>query len=147
MTVSSRLRTTLGGRGTLQDLENTINGTGKRRIAKLEMSIADPDVLSNKALDAAESAAQVGSITSRQKSEGDDQLANFDIDVFSRGYPAATSRAKKEHVFGRAEASRGDWTLSENSERDPHDRWDSGPAVQRYVFVEYSFQLRDESVH
>jgi hypothetical protein len=133
MTISSRLRTSLGGRGTLQDLENAINSTGKRRIAKFEMSVADPDVLSEKALDEAEHAEKVGSTTSRQTSEGDDPLTSFDIDVFTRDYRTASRRSKKEHVFGRAEASRGDWTLSEDSERDPHDRFYQGPAIQRCV--------------
>src|SRR4051794_23077848 len=49
MTISSRLRTSAGGRGTLQDLEDTINSTGKRRIAKFGMSVADPNVLSENA--------------------------------------------------------------------------------------------------
>lgn len=133
MTISSRLRSTLGGRGTLQDLEDTINSTGKRRIAKLEMSIADPDVLFEKALDKAESIAKVGSTRSRHTSEGEDELTDFDIDLFTRDYRSAAARTKKEHIFGRAEASRGEWTLSENSERDPHDRFDNGPVVQRYV--------------
>ncbi|KAF1837374.1 hypothetical protein BDW02DRAFT_595532 [Decorospora gaudefroyi] len=132
MNISSRLRTSLGGRGTLQDLENTINSTGKRRIAKLEMSIADPAVLSDKALDETEHAEKVGSVTSRQTSEGDDQLGNFDIDTFTRDYRIESRRKKKEHVFGRAEASRGEWSLSEDAERDPHDRFYSGPAVQRF---------------
>ncbi|KAL6157255.1 mtDNA inheritance [Exserohilum turcicum] len=133
MTISSRLRSTLGGRGTLQDLEDTINSTGKRRIAKLEMSIADPDVLFEKALDKAESIAKVGSTRSRHTSEGEDELTDFDIDLFTRDYRSAAARTKKEHIFGRAEASRGEWTLSENSERDPHDRFDNGPVVQRYT--------------
>lgn len=131
MTISSRLRASLGGRGTLQDLENTINSTGKRRIAKLEMSLADPDVLSAKALDEVEQAEKVGSMTSRQTSESDDRLSNFDIDTFSREYRTVTKKGKKEHVFGRAEASRGEWVLSQDNERDPHDRFDSGPALQR----------------
>jgi hypothetical protein len=135
MTISSRLRASLGGRGTLQDLENTINSTGKRRIAKLELSAADPDVLSDKALDEAEKAEKVGSMTSRQTSEGDDRLSNFDIDTFTRDYRTATRKGKKEHVFGRAEASRGEWALSQDNERDPHDRFNSGPAVQRYVLL------------
>jgi hypothetical protein len=135
MTMSSRLRTSLGGRGTLQDLENTINSTGKRRIAKFELSVADPDVLSDKALDGAEHAEKVGSTISRQDSEGEDQLGSFDIDVFTRDYRIASRRGNKEHVFGRAEASRGEWTLSDDSERDPHDRFDQGPAVQRYVAI------------
>jgi hypothetical protein len=133
MTISSRLRTSLGGRGTLQDLENTINSTGKRRIAKFEMSVADPDVLSEKALDEAEHAEKVGSTTSRQTSESDNPLVSFDIDAFTRDYRTASRRSKKEHVFGRAEAYRGDWTLSEDSERDPHDRFHQGPAIQRCV--------------
>ncbi|KAA8620870.1 Prp18 multi-domain protein [Pyrenophora tritici-repentis] len=133
MTMSSRLRSTLGGRGTLQDLENTINSTGKRRIAKFEMNIADPDVLSDKAFDEARNAEKVGSTTSRQTSEGDSELAKFDIDVFTRDYRTARGKGKKEHIFGRAEATRGEWSVSEASERDPHDRFYSGPAVQRYT--------------
>ncbi|EMD66217.1 hypothetical protein COCSADRAFT_179550 [Bipolaris sorokiniana ND90Pr] len=133
MTISSRLRTTLGGRGTLQDLEDTINSTGKRRIAKFEMSIADPNVLLDKAADIAESMAKLGSTRSRQASEGDDELTEFDIDVFTRDYRTATGKTKKEHVFGRAEASRGEWLLSDDSENDPHDRFNNGPAVQRYT--------------
>ncbi|KAF1942911.1 mtDNA inheritance protein dml1 [Clathrospora elynae] len=134
MTISSRLRTSLGGRGTLRDLEDTINSTGKRRIAKLGMSIADPDVLSDKSSDEINHAEKVGSTVSRETSEGDDDLTNFDIDFFTRDYRAASRlRGKKEHIFGRAEASRGDWLLSDGSERDPHDRFDLGPGVQRYA--------------
>jgi hypothetical protein len=134
MTISSRLRATLGGRGTLQDLEDNINSTGKRRVAKFEMSIADPDILSDKAMDKAESMAKAGPTISRRTNERDDQLSEFDIDVFTRDYRSTTGRAKKEHIFARAEASRGAWSLSDDDERDPHDRFDNGPAVQRYVF-------------
>lgn len=133
MTLSSRLRTAQGGRGTLQDLEDTINSTGKRRIAKFEMSIADPDVLSEKTAEEAESAAKAGSTRPKRASEDEEQLTDFDIDVFTRDYRTPTGRAKKEHVFGRAEASRGEWSLSDDSERDPHDRFDNRPVLQRYV--------------
>ncbi|KAI4686761.1 mtDNA inheritance, partitioning of the mitochondrial organelle [Alternaria sp. BMP 2799] len=117
----------------LQILGEQSSVTGKRRIAKLEMSAADPEVLSDKAFDEAEKAEKVGSMTSRQTSEGDDRLSHFDIDTFTRDYRTATRKGKKEHVFGRAEASRGEWALSEDNERDPHDRFDSGPAVQRFA--------------
>ncbi|KAE8848755.1 hypothetical protein HRS9122_02771 [Pyrenophora teres f. teres] len=133
MTMSSRLRSTLGGRGTLQDLENTINSTGKRCIAKFEMNIADPDALSDKAFDKARNAEKFGSTISRQTSEGDSELAKFDIDVFTRDYRTGRGKEKKEHVFGRAEATRGEWSVSEASEHDPHDRFYGGPAVQRYA--------------
>lgn len=145
MTISSRLRTTLGGRGTLRDLEDTINSTGKRRIAKFEMSIADPNVLSDKAADIAESMAKLGTRRSRQTSEGDDELTEFDIDVFTRDYRTATGKAKKEHVFGRAEASRGEWSLSDDGENDPHDRFNNGPVVQRcvqYLFLVNTLPFR-----
>ena len=147
MTMSSRLRSTLGGRGTLQDLENTINSTGKRRIAKFEMNIADPDVLSDKAFDEAGNAEKVGSSTSRDTSEGDSELANFDIDVFTRDYRTARGKGKKEHIFGRAEATRGKWSVSEAGERDPHDRFYSGPAVQRYVTMSFFTPLLSRSSH
>jgi hypothetical protein len=143
MTISSRLRTSLGGRGTLQDLENTINSTGKRRIAKFEMSVADPDVLSDKARDEAEYAEKVGSTTSRQDSEGDGQLGSFDIDAFTRDYRIASRRGKKDRVFGRAETSRGEWALPDDSEHDPHDRFTQGPAVQRYM----AHSVPDSEIH
>jgi hypothetical protein len=134
MTLSSRLRTSVGGRGTLQDLEDTINSTGKRRIAKFEMSIADPDLLSDNASNNIAQAEKSGSMTPRHASEGDDQLSSFDIDAFTRDYRIASKSGKKEHVFGRAEVSRGEWSLSEDSAgRDPHDRFNREPALQRYV--------------
>lgn len=135
MTISSRLRTSIAGRGTLQDLEDTINSTGKRRIARFDMSIADPDVLSEKTSDEVASIEKAGSMTSPRTSESDDQLSSFDIDTFTRDYRVASRRpGRKEHIFGRAEASRGDWTLSDESGgRDPHDKFGDGPVVQRYV--------------
>lgn len=133
MTISSRLRTAIGGRGTLQDLEATFNSTGKRRVAKLELSIADPDVLSEKASAQIAHAEKTGSTTSRQTSDGDEQLTKFDIDIFTKDYRIATSRrTRRNHVFGRAEAARGDWNLGEDG-GDPHDRFGDGPALQRYV--------------
>jgi len=131
MTISSRLRTSVGGRGNLQDLEDTINSTGKRRIAKFEMSIADPDVLSENYSKEIAQAEKTGSMTSRPTSE-DDELGSFDIDVFTRDYRTAPRSGKKEHVFGRAEVSRGDWNLTDDDEaRDPHNRFNQGPTLQR----------------
>jgi hypothetical protein len=132
MTISSRLRDLSGGRGTLQDLEDTINSTGKRRIAKFEMSIADPTVLSDNAPREPPQADKTGSMKSRPTSEGDEQLSNFDVDVFTRDYRINSKPGKKEHIFGRAEVSRGNWSLPEDGEtRDPHDRFYQGPVLQR----------------
>jgi hypothetical protein len=73
-------------------------------------------------------------MTSRRTSEDDEELNKFDIDAFTRDYRVATRPGKKEHVFGRAEVSRGDWNFSDESEsRDPHDRFNQGPSMQRYV--------------
>lgn len=136
MTITSRLRH-LKGRGTLQDLEDTINSTGKRRIAKIEMSVADPDVLSQKDSRDPTSVERSGSVTSPRTSSTDDDLTNFDIDSFTRDYRLNTARRnKREHVFGRAETSRGDWTIhDELEEHDPHDRFNNGPSIQRYVII------------
>ncbi|KAH8731653.1 tubulin domain-containing protein [Phaeosphaeriaceae sp. PMI808] len=134
MTLSSRLRTCIGGRGTLRDLEDTINSTGKRRIAKFEMSIADPEVLSDNVPKATEKIEKTNSMTPQQTREDSTHLSGFDIDVFSRDYRVSSKSGKKEHIFGRAEVSRGDWNLSQNGDmRDPHDRFDQGPSLQRYT--------------
>ena len=149
MTIPSRLKVNVGSRGTLQDIEDSFNSTGKRRIAKLEMSVADPEVLAEKADERIAQAEKVGSMPSRQTSEGnDDGLTAFDIDTFTRDYRAASTRAKKkEHIFGRAESSRGEWNLCESGEgRDPHDGFDQGPAVQRYVTFRSTRRQRHLSV-
>lgn len=135
MTITSRLRQ-LKGRGTLRDLEDTINSTGKRRIAKIEMSVADPDVLSQMDSRDPASVEKSGSITSPRTSSTDDDLTNFDIDSFTRDYRMMNTgrRNKREHVFGRAETSRGDWTAHDELEdHDPHDRFNTGPSIQRYT--------------
>lgn len=142
MTISSRLKLPGGGRGTLQDLEDTINSTGKRRIAKFEFSIADPDVLLDKAPKADTQAEKSGSMTPRHTSEAesDDKLGNFDIDIFSRDYRATPRSVRKEHIFGRAEVSRGEWGLSDDGEtHDPHNRFNHGPALQRYIVTFYVY--------
>lgn len=142
MTISSRLRTSDGRHGTLQDIEDTINSTGKRRIAKFEMSIADPDVLSEKMKEAIGRHEKAGSTTSRRTSGSEPQLSSFDIDAFSKDYKLAMSKAsKREHIFARAEACRGSWNLSEDAGRNPRDRFGYGPGVQRYVPLNSSSRL------
>lgn len=135
MTMSSRLRASKDGAGRLQDLEDAINSTGKRRIAKFEMSIADPDVLSNKTLDETATPQKTGSMMSNNNSEDGTALDDFDIDLFARDYRALSSRPRgKPHTFGRAEVLRGDWNYTEYGDgHDPHDRYRQGTAIQRYV--------------
>lgn len=138
MTVSSRLRTSNGRHGTLQDIEDTINSTGKRRIAKFEMSIAGPDVLSEKSLQGTAKAGKVGPTTPRRMNDGETQLSSFDIDVFSKDYRLTPSKASKiEHIFARAEACRGAWNLSDDAGRDPRNIFGDGPGVQRCVSVSF----------
>ncbi|KAF2011099.1 tubulin nucleotide-binding domain-like protein [Aaosphaeria arxii CBS 175.79] len=137
MTISSRLRASHDGRGTLQDLEDTINSTGQRRIAKLGFSIADPDVLSEKVSTLSLEAEKTGSMEPRRYSEDDgedDQLTSFDMDMFTLSYRAATVKSRKqEHTFGRVESARGEWTVpGVEPSRDPRDRFNDGPAVQSY---------------
>lgn len=101
----------------LQEMEETFNSTGKRRIAKFEMSVADPEVLEESAADEKPQA---------QKTE-------FDMDVYSHEYKAAAKGGrKKQQLFGRAETSRGKWNLSDEDGIDPHDPFGQGPALQRY---------------
>ncbi|KAF2624888.1 protein DML1 [Macroventuria anomochaeta] len=134
MTISSRLRTSNGRHGTLQDIEDTINSTGKRRIAKFEMSIADPDVLSEKTTEGIARAEKAGSTTLRRTSESETQLSSFDIDAFSKDYRLASSKgSKKEHIFARAEACRGAWSLSDDAGRNPRDKFGDGPGVKKYT--------------
>ncbi|OCL03467.1 protein DML1 [Glonium stellatum] len=136
MTLPSRLKSSSGQRGTLQDMEEAFNSSGKRKIAKLELSIADPDVLEGGAEAKAEHAKKVTSQQTQRDGDNSSEtkLAEFDIDVFTSDY-RTTSRKhhKKEQVFGRAEASRGEWDAPEGTKgRDPRDRFSEGPTVQSY---------------
>lgn len=134
MTLSSRLRTSNGRDGTLQDIEDTINSTGKRRIAKFEMSVADPDILSEKTAEEMARAEKVGSADSRRMSEAEVHLGSFDFDAFTRDYRVASHKSgRREHIFARAEACRGAWNLSDDAGHNPRDRFGDGPGLQRYV--------------
>lgn len=137
MTLSSRLRSSEAGQTTLQVLEETINPTGSRRIAKLEMSVADPDVISGKASSQSNVAEKVGATVSRRQSENmDDNLTEFDIDLFSKNYGiSSVNQKKRDHVFGRIEASRGEWSLPTTEGMEPHNRFNQGPVVQRYAVM------------
>ena len=137
MTLPSRLRSSNGQRGTLQDMEEAFNSGGKRKIAKLEFSTADPEVLEEKVQAKIEHTEKVTFQQPQRDESGlsETWLAEFDIDVFTNDY-RTTSRKhhKKEQVFGRAETSRGAWNVSgETGGRDPRDRFGKGPTVQRYV--------------
>jgi len=133
MTMSSRLRTAHNSHGTLQDIENIINSTGKRRIAKFEMSIADPEVLSQKADERLAKAAAAQTTNARDMNEDVTKMTSFDMDAFSKDYPLVSKKDNRsEHIFARAEAYRGAWDLSERGGRDPRDRFGDGPAVERY---------------
>lgn len=134
MTLSSRLRTSNGRHGTLQDIEDTINSTGKRRIAKFEMSVADPDIRSEKTTEEMVRAQKMGSTGSRRTSESEANLSSFDFDAFTRDYRVASHKGgKRDHIFARAEACRGAWNLSDDAGHSPRDRFGDGPGLQRYV--------------
>jgi len=137
MTLPSRLRSPNGQRGSLNDLEEIINSTGKRRIAKLEFSVADADVLEDRVVAEAAKADKVGAVLTRQDETDsrDDRPISFDADLSGKEFGGVRQRRRrKEHVFGRAESSRGSWIISEGSEgRDIHHRYHKGPIVQRYA--------------
>ncbi|KAJ4395523.1 mtDNA inheritance, partitioning of the mitochondrial organelle [Didymella pomorum] len=134
MTLSSRLRTSNGRHGTLQDIEDTINSTGKRRIAKFEMSVADPDIRSEKTTEEMVRARKMGSTGSRRTSESEANLSSFDFDAFTRDYRVASHKGgKRDHIFARAEACRGAWNLSDDAGHSPRDRFGDGPGLQRYT--------------
>ncbi|KAF2276862.1 tubulin nucleotide-binding domain-like protein [Westerdykella ornata] len=137
LTMPSRLRTSHQGHGTLADLEQIVNLTGKRPIGKIEMSIADPDVLTNKA---SPDVMEVEKVTSRVATPRGEEVGNengldeFDIDVFTKDYrTAGAPKRRRDHIFGRVGISRGDWSKSPNDEYGARDRFNDGPLVERHV--------------
>ncbi|KAF2744682.1 protein DML1, partial [Sporormia fimetaria CBS 119925] len=135
MTMPSRLRSSEAGHGTLTVLEDAINSTGKRRVAKLAFSTADPDALAERS-ERQEDKGVNGASSKTQNGDADDSgVAEFDMDLFSREYrvPGKRQKEKTEHVFGRVETLRGNWGTPEGKSRDPHDWFGSGPALQRFT--------------
>lgn len=105
------------------------------------MSIADPDILSEKTADALAKAEKAGSTSSRSKRNSDTQMEDFDIDAFSKDYKlTSTKGTKREHIFARAEMHRGAWQ-SNDAGRRPRDRFGDGPVVERQVQTTDSLRL------
>jgi hypothetical protein len=66
----------------------------------------------------------------------DGDLTEFDIDLFTKNYGiGGVVQKKRDHVFGRIEANRGEWSLPTIEGMEPHNRFNQGPVVQRYVVM------------
>lgn len=132
LTIPSRLRASQPGRASLQQLEETMNQTGKRRIAKLELSISDPNALDDELGNGPNNTAP-RTLDSDEQNVHSGQITAFDIDIFTHDYRLSRIERKKDHVFGRVETKRGARYRTEAMEVDPRSRFDDGPTVQRYV--------------
>lgn len=139
VTLHSRLRATNGRRWMLNDFEAAINVNGNQRIAKLECSVIDPDVLekqrrergikeastADQRMPGRSTATVTGPGTSNLlydegglQTAKDASLRHLDMDFFGghSGQTEATipsgqrTRAAKEsHVFGHMDCFRGDF--------------------------------------
>lgn len=108
-----------------------MNPTGKRRIAKLELSINEPDTLkitSTTATGPKKSGTPQNMDWDKRKGQ-QGNLTAFDIDIFTHDYRVSRIERKTEHVFGRIETKRGAWGTSEEK---PRSRFDDGPTVQSF---------------
>ena len=137
MTLQSRLRASDGRRATLNDAEAALNVNGNQRIAKLQCSVIDPELLEEQRREGGIKEASTGDqrmpgsrVTGTSSTSGlpDDEgglqatsdagLRNLDMDFFAGGesetttllsFGQRTNIAKKTHVFGQVECFRGDF--------------------------------------
>ncbi|KAK5013375.1 mtDNA inheritance, partitioning of the mitochondrial organelle, partial [Cryomyces antarcticus] len=143
MTLPSRLRprTRQGQsqRGTLDDLAAVFDNAGTRRIAMLDLRVADPHELEDRAAAAADSDAaprdaRVG--THRRTAPADDQNENQDIAFFPSMASPPRTLGPAPHVFARAASQRGAWQSAAQlaaSNAAARDRFAAdGPTVQHY---------------
>lgn len=150
ITLPSRLRSRDPARASLSDFETTISNDGKRRIAQLDYSVADPASLSGAAAnghsgnDSRVNGNGNGHATNGHSYEDDDptQPAELDIDMTpyhadpsSSSSSSSTRQAQRSKgtVFGQSRTMRGKWksTLEiEETNIAARDRFSSGPRMQ-----------------
>ncbi|KAI9687658.1 MAG: mtDNA inheritance, partitioning of the mitochondrial organelle [Bogoriella megaspora] len=124
MTLPARLRPTAESRISLSDLEFAFSNHGSRRVASLGLSVADPNVVSDKV--------------------GVDNLDNLDIDLLPSSPQGPQRLGSRSHIFGRAESLRGAWQSQEKIQQENTEhrsRFHSGPLVQRYQTTQLFPQL------
>lgn len=137
MTLPSRLRVQNGKRESLDEIAGALNVNGNQNMAKLQMSIVSKP-LSNGDHRSGRLDVRAQSRDSRMPSQNgraepviiDDAVNNLDMDFFPSKEtfpPRGRHPIKKVHVFGQAEAFRGD----EDKDEKDNDDFDGQERARR----------------
>ena len=113
----SRMRADNQKRRTLYDLEAALNVNGNQRIARLQCSIFDPDVLDDQRAAKAKRlkkpdkrVANPGFNALIGEDDGQENAEDLDLDLFPHITMQESSREKKSaHVFGQVSSYRGNF--------------------------------------
>lgn len=111
VTLSARLRSTQSARATFDNLETTLNGDGKRRIAATSLSAQNPAELQAPASNANSDARLANGLHHDQEPQGTEEEADINMFPVLPRSSASTGRrnVRRNHTFSRLDALRGAW--------------------------------------
>lgn len=114
-TLPTRLRRSVAGRASFDELETILNNDGNRRIATASLSMDDPGNLENKMQvdeqhDSRMTNGLINGFTDEDHSAGHDALdISFMSDVTSTTSAGGRRLGRRTHVFSELESLRGQW--------------------------------------
>lgn len=130
VTLPARLRSTQSARATFDNLETTLNGNGKRRIAATSISVKDPAQLEAPAINGASD----GRLSNGDHHDEDVEQAEEKLDlalfpVLPQNAASSRRRAvRRNHTFSRLNTFRGTWKAAtdiQHSNEQARDRFAS----------------------
>lgn len=137
-TLPARLRSSQSARATFDNLESTLNGDGKRRIAASSISVKDPAQLDTPLTNGQDDARLTNGNHHDEDSEKQEQ--KLDLELFpelARNNAARRSTIRQPHTFSRLDTFRGRWRVAtdiQESNRQARDRFASsdGPRISAH---------------
>lgn len=135
VTLPSRLRSSQSARATFDDLETTLNGDGKRRIAASSISAKDPAQLEAPVANGQHDARLTNGQHHDEDFEKEEEKLDLELFPTLPHNPSSRRRnARRSHTFSRLETLRGTWRATneiQQSNQQARDRFASsdGPRV------------------
>lgn len=136
-TLPARLRSSQSARATFDDLETTLNGDGKRRIAASSISVKDPAQLEAPVVNGQHDSRLTNG--HHHDEDFEEKEVKLDLDLFPILPQASSGRrrnVRRNHTFSRLETLRGTWRAAndiQQSNQQARDRFASSNAPRTSV--------------
>jgi hypothetical protein len=136
LTLPTRLRQNESGQTSLGNMEEILNSGGQRRIAQLEMDLADPAALEDEASGLVNGVGDARMLNGVSYDEDDDEEINrFAINFLPPNPNPTGDRVGRRHrrrdrILARVEALRGGWKQPETGQQERRNPF-GGPIVER----------------